>query len=208
MKKILLIGGGGFAREVAEIANLNGFSVCGYIDIKDCKAPWPYWGNFEVIAKRRNDFDIVAMGISAVNRVSLMRRMRIIEEIRLLEIPIQTLFSPHAIISAGVEVGEGSVICHSAVLSINCKVGAFSILNIGAILGHDAIIATNVIMSPKSMVAGSSWVSDNCFLGSGVIILENITVGSGVIIGSGSVVHRDIKENSIVMPKVNKVFPA
>jgi sugar O-acyltransferase (sialic acid O-acetyltransferase NeuD family) len=201
-----MIGGGGFSNEVAEIASLNGFSICGYIDKKDCGTSWPYWGNFEVISSRLKDFDAIAIGIGAVNRDGLVRRLRIIQEIRLLDIPIQTLISPHATVSAGVEIGEGSIISHAAVLSVNSKVGPFAILNIGAILGHDARLASNVIMSPKSMVAGSSHVGDNCLLGSGAIVLENKNIGSGTVIGSGSVVHRDVKENSIVMPTVNKVL--
>jgi sugar O-acyltransferase (sialic acid O-acetyltransferase NeuD family) len=206
LKRILMVGGGGFSNEVAEIISINGFFVCGYVDIKECETSWPYWGNFEVISNRLNDFDSIAMGIGAVNREGLIRRSRIIQEIRLLGVPIQTLISPHAIVSQGVEIGEGSIISHAAVLSVNSKVGPFAILNIGSILGHDAILDSNVIMSPKSMVAGSSHVGDNCLLGSGAIILENKNIGSGTVIGAGSVVHRDVKVNSIVMPTVNKVL--
>ncbi len=41
-------------------------------------------------------------------------------------------------------------------------------------------------------------IMDNVFIGSGTIILPNIKIGPNVIIAAGSVVTKDIKENTVV----------
>ena len=44
---------------------------------------------------------------------------------------------------------------------------------------------------------GSIEVFDNVFIGSGTIILPGVKIGPNAIIGAGSIVNRDIPENSV-----------
>ena len=41
-------------------------------------------------------------------------------------------------------------------------------------------------------------IEDDCWIGGGVLIMPSITVGRGSIIGAGSVVTKDVDENTIV----------
>ena len=42
-------------------------------------------------------------------------------------------------------------------------------------------------------------IGDNVTLGANVVIIGNITIGNNVIVGAGSVVTKDIPDNSIVV---------
>ena len=47
-------------------------------------------------------------------------------------------------------------------------------------------------------------IKDNCWIGSGVVILDGVTIGSGSVIGAGTIVTKDIPENSIILDKRSK----
>lgn len=49
-------------------------------------------------------------------------------------------------------------------------------------------------------------IEDNCWIGSGVIILDGVTIGAGSVIGAGTLVTKDIPQNSIVYDKRSKVI--
>ncbi len=40
-------------------------------------------------------------------------------------------------------------------------------------------------------------IGDNCFLGNSVIVLPNTTIGSNIVIGAGSVVTKNIPDNTV-----------
>ncbi len=61
------------------------------------------------------------------------------------------------------------------------------------VLTHDASMD---IFLKKTRI-GKVKIFDNCFFGAGTIILPNITIGPNVIIGAGSVVTKNIPENSV-----------
>ncbi|OYS85546.1 galactoside O-acetyltransferase [Limosilactobacillus reuteri] len=48
-------------------------------------------------------------------------------------------------------------------------------------------------------------IEDDCWIGSGVIILDGVTIGHGSVIGAGTLVTKDIKAESVVYDKREKV---
>jgi len=51
--------------------------------------------------------------------------------------------------------------------------------------------------TPDLELAGEIVVGDNVFIGLGAIILAGVTIGSNCVVGAGSVVTKDIPDNSI-----------
>lgn len=47
--------------------------------------------------------------------------------------------------------------------------------------------------------AGSVTIGDNCWIGGNVTVCANVNIGEGCVIGAGSVVTRDIPENSLAV---------
>jgi acetyltransferase-like isoleucine patch superfamily enzyme len=47
-------------------------------------------------------------------------------------------------------------------------------------------------------------IEDNCWIGSNVIILDGVHIGKGSVIGAGTLVTKDIPENSVVMDHRSK----
>jgi acetyltransferase-like isoleucine patch superfamily enzyme len=51
---------------------------------------------------------------------------------------------------------------------------------------------------PLNSKVGEIIINDNCFIGIGSLILPNVTIFSNSIVGAGSIVTKDVPENTIV----------
>lgn len=201
--KIGLIGGGGFAKEVAEIAELNEFQIAGYFSDDPSSSQWKYLGGLSEARNYKSDMTF-AFCIGAVNSDGLARRAKIIKSLQDDGLTFETLISPKAVVSKGVKLGFGVIVAHSVVLSVDSEIGNFCILNTSAVIGHDAIVGHNSILAPLCFLGGKVQVMHNVLIGPHSSVLEGRTVGENSVIGCGAVVHRSVNSNSTVLPVVTK----
>jgi acetyltransferase EpsM len=206
MSKLVLIGGGGFAKEVAELAVLSGHDVVGYVADTPGILKSPYLGTPDQLQSLPVQFDAVVLAFGALNAQGLIQRRAMINKIYSMGLQTLALVSPHAVVSLGVKLGVGVVVAHGVVLSVDSSVGDYCILNSCAVIGHDAEIGSNVIVAPQAFVAGNCFIADNCLLGPGSVVLEGRTVEGYCVVGTRAVVHRNLKHHSTVMPSVTKVL--
>lgn len=200
MTRLAFIGGGGFAKEVLEIAELNGHQVVGYAGETEGVLGRPYWGPKEALSERRGEFDALCIAFGATDRKSVRMRQRIIEWAQDGGYGCEALISPHAVRSSGVAVGPGTIVAHGVVISVDACIGSFAILNTGAIIGHDAIVGDNVTIAPAAFIGGNSRIGGNSLVGPGASVLQGLSVGSEVIVGTGASVVRNVPDGSTVMP--------
>ena len=124
MKRLALIGGGGFAKEVAEVAELCGYTVVGCVDDADSiRAPYRHWGGLNVLSQYRSEFDVVALAIGAVDRRSFETRARIVSTIDQQGFALAKLVSPSATIARGVKIESGVFVAHGVVVSVDAQLG-------------------------------------------------------------------------------------
>src|SRR5690554_3875061 len=97
MTKIVFIGGGGFAKEVLEIVELNGDDVIGYVGDAEGVLPVPYWGGTTALLERRKEFDAVCVAFGAIDRKSLKVRSAMIEWLSEQGFASLPLVSPYAV---------------------------------------------------------------------------------------------------------------
>lgn len=106
-------------------------------------------------------------------------------------------FADTGALLAEVDVGRGS---------------RLSISNLDGMFPRLVHIGRNCIFAPTSMVlthdasyylfaeeyrVAPVWIGDNVFVGYGAIIMPGTRIGSNVVIGAGSVVTRDVPDNSV-----------
>jgi sugar O-acyltransferase (sialic acid O-acetyltransferase NeuD family) len=196
MKRFALIGGGGFSKEVAEIIALNGNSVAGYFATEEGILKHPYLGPMDNINKCRDRFDCVAIAFGSV------------EWMRKQDVSCPAVISPYATCSAGVVIADGVFVAHGVVISVDAKIGSFTILNSSAIIGHDASIGSNVVVAPGAFVGGNTQIGDSSLLGPGTMTLEGRKIGHSVVVGVGATVVRNVPDGATVMPIRSKVLSA
>ncbi|WP_198263124.1 sugar O-acetyltransferase [sulfur-oxidizing endosymbiont of Gigantopelta aegis] len=89
--------------------------------------------------------------------------------------------------------------------NINCTLLDGGLITIGddCLIGpYVQILTINHATSPRERLAKASFAQDvsianNVWLGAGVIILPGLCIGSGAVIAAGSVVTKNIPENSL-----------
>ena len=104
-----------------------------------------------------------------------------------LSIRYQIQIPKEAKIGPGLNLGHatGIVLSPTAEIGANCNISQF--VNIGSNHGKAASIADNVYIGPM------------------VCIVENVVIGNNVTIGAGSVVIKDIPENSTAVGNPSRV---
>lgn len=116
----------------------------------------------------------------------------------------------------GKDLGEGLIIGNNSSIGPYGYVGCSGKIQIGnnVMFGPKcSLFAENHNFSNKNVSIKSQGVNqkgiiieDDCWIGSNVIILDGVKIGKGSVIGAGTIVTRDIPENSVVIDKRDKMI--
>ena len=144
MKKIAIIGAGGFGREVKMLIDQinaveNKYEFIGYYD--DGKDKGTIINGFPVLGKvsdlnsiSEELFVALALGnpVYKKNVVSLVDNANIIFE---------TLIHPNVLIGNDeVSIGKGTVICAGNIITCNISIKDYVTLNLACTIGHDTVL--------------------------------------------------------------------
>lgn len=201
MRKIVIFGTGGFAREVHQlIEDINAaaatFDFVGFLDDDRSQHGrsvhgYPVLGGSAWLAQAANSGVqvVVAIGNPAAKRAVVAAIER--------SAPgrLATLLHPRAWIGNRVDIGAGSIVCAGALITTDIQIGRCVIVNIGSTIGHDAVLHDYVTVAPTVNISGAVTVGEGVDLGTGATIIQGKQIGEWTIVGAGSVVVRDIEAN-------------
>lgn len=202
MRRLLIIGAGGFGREVLKWAldiqdTQNDWGIGGFLDnsvdpLRDYPCGFPVLGDAQSFSPGENDVFTCAIG-------DPIARLRICRSLRERGASFATLIHPTAIIGPRCSLGEGCILCPYTLLTTDVTVGDFVIFNGSSGAGHDAVIGSGCTISPLCAVTGFARLGEGVFLGSHVAVLPHAVVGDYARVGAGSVVLREVKPRTTVM---------
>lgn len=190
MKRLLILGGGGHGRVVADIARLNGYEDIGFLDDSaDCgPLPFPRLGKCEDAVRYVADSDfIVAIGNAAVRR-------NFQERIAAAGGNPVTLIHPRAVVASSAVIGRGSVVMAGAVINPDARIGGGVIVNTAGTVDHDCEVGDFVHVSVGAHLCGTVKVGSGTWIGAGATVINNISICGNCMIGAGAVVVRDIRQ--------------
>jgi len=201
MKELIIIGAGGFAREVAWLVerinqkNLT-WKMIGFVDddkklIGTQVNGYPVIGEISIIKDYPDAYIVCAIG-------SAKTRKRVVDRINELHLKnsYAILIDPDVRMSDFVFVGKGSIICAQTVVTVNIEIGQHVIINLDCTIGHDAVIRDFATLYPSVNVSGCSDVGYCSELGTGVQVINGKKVGDYSIVGAGAVIINDIPEKA------------
>lgn len=189
-KKINIVGGGGHAKVVIEIAELLGYEITGIYDQNDKVTEilkYPVLHNFSDIPKNKKLF--FALG-------SNQNRKKNAENFHS---EYSNLIHPSAIISKNIDLGVGNAVMAGVVINSSCKIGNHCIINTSSSIDHDCELGDYVHISPQVALAGNVKVLEGAQIGIGASVKQNITIGKWSVVGAGSVVIKDVPDNVVVV---------
>lgn len=201
MEDIVIIGAGGFGREVQwlierinereeEKTGERKFNIKGYID--DGVKTGTIVDGYKVIGTvdYLREYGSVLSVVCAIGNSKI--RKRVINKIRDKQnLVFPNLIDPSVKRSGRIEMGEGNIICADCILTVDISISDFCILNLDCTVGHDARLGSYVTLYPSVNVSGAVSIGRCTEIGTGSSIIQGISVGDAVIIGAGSVVIRD-----------------
>lgn len=186
-KRLLIIGAGGHAKVVIDIARAAGWNPVAALDpigLGHHCAELPVLGNDDLaqdLHKNGLRAAVVALGSNRL-RVSIGERLRTIG----FQLPV--VIHPSAILSPYASIGDGTVIMPGAIINSHAHVGNFVIINTGAVVEHDCHIGNGAHIAPRSVMGGNVEMGEMVLFGIGAIARPEITIGREATIGAGSVV--------------------
>ena len=210
MKKLIVVGGGGFAKEVIWLAQDCGYEVIGVLDDNEAMHNKEIlgikvlgsvidWVNF-------NDCQfIIALGSPRVRHLIYKKMLTLGEP------SFATLVHPNVVASSYVNIGEGSIICAGCTLTVEIDIGKHSILNLSCTIGHETQIGDFVTLAPIAAISGNVTLENFTEVGTSATIRQGLTIGKGGMLGMGGVQTKSIPENSIFAgnpAKLLKEIPA
>ncbi|MEP6390032.1 MAG: acetyltransferase [Halioglobus sp.] len=204
MDNLILIGGGGHARDIFGLiehineASPNHIKVTAILDDQ--------WENTErfrgcQIPLVRGILDNLHLGKEFVACIGYPKNRGLMYKTAIEHglTPYTALVHPRATLCSNVSVGKGSTILAGALISPNAVIGQNSYISVGTIIGHDTVLGDNVSVMPRASISGDVNIGSNVLIGSGAIILENLEIGDGAIVAAASLVTRNVKAGSTVM---------
>jgi sugar O-acyltransferase (sialic acid O-acetyltransferase NeuD family) len=201
MQKVIMLGGGGFAREVLETIDLinknteNKIVPVGFVYDGAGKETGKIVNGLPVLGElsylKNVDFDEVRL-VAAVGRSVWRRKM--VEEAKKMGARFTSILHPTVTISKWASVGEGAIMQRFCNVMPNAVVGDFFIGNAFVGIGHDANIGDFVHMNPHVVISGGTIIGNDVFIGLRATVLT-CRIGDGAVIGACALITKDVPPN-------------
>jgi UDP-N-acetylbacillosamine N-acetyltransferase len=185
---LLILGLGGHARSVADLALSLGYQSLLFVDDNAAEGERV----LEFATQREFKGPLPAGWSCLPASGDNQRRWLQVQSALAAGWPLATLISPHASVGVGSLVSPGCFIGHHAHVGPMARIGTACILNTGAIVDHECIIGHCVHISVNATVAGRCRVGDFVFLGAGATVIDGTTIAGDVTVGAGGVVTESI----------------
>lgn len=199
MKKIAIIGAGGFGREVKMLIDqINAekltYEIIGFYDDNDTLSKMingiPYLGSIKTLLSNTDPISLV-LGLG-----NPKTKKTIIERLSEREFDFPTLIHPNAIIgNDGVSLGKGTIICAGNIITCNIQIADFVTLNLSCTVGHDTIIHEYASFMPSVNISGEVVIRKCVFVGTGAKIINQLEIGENTIVGAGAIVSKTLPAN-------------
>ncbi len=206
MKNLIIIGVGGFAREIYWYAQTcNEFNtewkIKGFLDgdIKLDAAEYeklppnvPVLGDVNNYEICEDDVFTCAIGAPQV-------RKKLIEKMLERGADFVNIIGKGIIILPTMKFGRGVIVGFQSTLSDHSEIGDFVVINTASHLGHDVKVGNHTCIMSNVDIAGGTQIGENVFIGSHVSIIPKVKVEYGAKIGMGSVVLKRVRANTTVV---------
>jgi len=210
MKKILIIGAGGFGRELyywllQHPGAGTSWQVAGFLDdnsdaLAGFDLPIKVVASASGYEPKPDDLLVCALGLPKI-------KQRVCLDLKARGARFMTFVHPSVVLGGQVTLGEGVVLCPGVILTSCIKLGDFAMFNCQASAGHDVEVGSCTTISGHCDLTGRCKVGANVFMGSRVSLIPGITVGDNAVVGAGAVVIRAVKAGTTVFGNPAREVP-
>lgn len=193
-KKLVIVGAGGFCREVINwaidaLANggapIRGYLVDPHFERLSENYGLPWISGLDDYQPQPGDACLLAVSDPTIKREMVMR---------LLErgATFTSLVHPTAVVAKTASVGFGAIICPFGLISADVVIEDYVTVNSMSSIGHDSRIGSYSTLSGHVDITGGVIVGESVFFGSGARVLPKLKIGDNSKIGAGAVIVRSV----------------
>lgn len=195
---LLIIGAGGHAKVVIDVARAAGFEPIAALDPA---AVGEICNGVEVTGSDSLAPEFFARGtrMAAVAVGDNRLRCRIAERLQAIGFTFPRLVHPSAVVSGSAKIGNGTIVMCNAVVNADASVGDFVIVNSAAIVEHDCVLGRGAHVAPGTRLGGGVRIGCCALMGIGSVARPRSTVGDYAVVGAGSTIISDIPAGCIAM---------
>ncbi len=198
--RVVIVGGGAYARILIKALRLLSVDVVGIVDadatMKNQKVDGiSVLGGDETLDDLDREIHLVN-GVGSAN--SMLPRRAVFERLASKGHRFASVIHPAAICESDVKLGEGVHILAGAIVQTFTAIAADTIVNMGALIDHDCKVGAHCHIAPRVALSGNVEVGDACFVGVGAVVIQGISIGAESVVAAGSAVIRDVGAGSVV----------
>ena len=192
---LVIIGAGGHAVSVTNVALSCGMSVLAYVD--DNKAGGKVMG-IPVISKQQclQDFPThnyaIAIGDNAVREKVLSEYKK---DCPLAKFP--ALIHKSSVLGMASSIGDGTIIMPLVNIGPNSIVGSFCLMNTGSSIDHDCVMSEFSSLVPRVVCGGDVNIGIRSAISIGATVKHAVRIGADVVIGANSYVNKSLDDNLV-----------
>ena len=200
---LFIVGAGGHATSVAEVASAAGFTIVAFISptAEDAK----YLG-LDLLQSLPTDIAIRSESIAIAIGTNFVREQvwgDLCKSLRLSRFP--PLIHPSASIAASAKIGAGTTIHQNSVVGPSTTIGNFCTVNTSSSIDHDCIMEDFSSIGPGAHTGGGVLIGERSHIAIGAILSHNIHIGRDSIVGAGSCAIHSIEERVISVGTPSRV---
>jgi sugar O-acyltransferase (sialic acid O-acetyltransferase NeuD family) len=199
-RPLLLVGGGGLAREVLATVRLlpDEWKTIGALDDDPSKHGAdldgvPVLGGSELIGEL-TDAAVIACVANAhrpAGRLGIVRRLNLPDD------RWATVVHPTASVPQGSSLGPGTLLLAGVVITTPLRIGAHVVAMPNVLITHDDKIGDGVTFAGRASLGGGVTVEECAYIGQGASVRERICIGACAVVGMGSVVLQDVPAGEV-----------
>lgn len=198
MMPLILIGGGGHCKSVAEAAISSRRTIFGVLDMA------------ENVGKQILDFTVIGTDDDIVKYASQCEfvitvghikdssiRRKIAEKVAAVGGKLGVVVASSANVSRYAKIADGSVVLHGAMVNAGADIGENCIINTLANVEHDAVVGDFCHISTGAMVNGDCKIGSDTFLGSQSVMLNGVEICDNCLIAADTFVRKSLTQPGV-----------
>lgn len=203
MKHLIIIGTGGFAREVYwyaqnSIGYANEWDIKGFLD-GNIRLPENQYALLDApVLGNVHQYEFEADDVFCCAIANVHVKKTLTKEVEKKGGQFVNIIHKTAYISPRAILGTGIILCPFVGISCDTKVGNYVMFNSYSGMGHDASVGDYTSIMGRVDITGGVEVGESTFWGSGSRALPHSKIEDFAIIGAASVILKKVKKNQKV----------
>lgn len=199
--RIIIIGAGGHATSVADLAFSAGWQIACFIDAT--RAGGSLLG-IPILKVPDTVRDAEAFCV-AIGDNDVRERMSAEILMRFRDAQFPVLVHSFSYVSPYSSLGSGTVVLAGASIGSNATVGKGCIVNTGASIGHDVKIEDFASIGPGATTGGRARIGQRAVVALGAKVRHGVSLGNDAILGAAAYLHCDLPSNAVAVGVPAKV---